>query len=57
MNPTVQDGKTFGDKRSQSPECAGANVTHAPCVAEVLRQACHSNLRDGDWAGGDAWFG
>ena len=57
MAPSVQDRKTFGDTKSQSPEFGGRNVPHAPHVAEVLRQAYHSNLKDGDWLGGDAWFG
>ena len=55
MAPSVQDKKSFGDKKSQSPHLH--NKVHAPHVAEVLRQAHYSNLRSGNWVGGDAWFG
>ena len=57
MNPSIQDKKQFATKKSNSPEHIGGNVCHAPHVAETLRQAYHSNLQQGDWITGDAWFG
>ena len=57
MAPSVQDRKTFGDTKLQSPEFGGRNVPHASHVAKVFRQAYHSNLKDGDWLGGHVWFG
>ena len=57
MPPSVQDKKKFGEKSSQSPEFAGTNTPHSPHVAETLRQAYFSNLQEGDWIGGDSFFG
>ena len=57
MNPSVQDKKRFSLKPSRSPDNAGTNNCHAPHVAETLRQAFESNLQQGDWICGDAWFG
>jgi len=57
MNPTTQDKKQFALRPSQSPDCAGRNICHAPHVSETLRQACYSNLQEGDWVCGNSWFG
>ena len=56
MAPTVQDKKQFALKKSHLPSDPN-NAVHPPHVAEALRQAYYSNLKDGDWVGGNAWFG